>query len=272
MYQAEIRGKLSSTNEEKEDILTSNVFSFLKYSTRGLFLIRFLQLLQIQVTNQEVNNAEFEFWPQYDDHTEPDVIITVGSYYLLFEAKYLSDFGEETERLEGQIKRELKQGLLDAENKAKQFFYIPITANYIRPASILEEAPKQYHRYIKWINWQKVAWLINSIITDNQIRLNSGEKQFAFDLYQLLIKKKLGTYGGIFSFNQGLITLRLPIIFYTAVELITSNRYFDFSDQFILPQVKIQNNRRVFYKKKRFTDHKNSKLLEPNSIIFYKGD
>jgi hypothetical protein len=38
MYIAELKGKLSLTDERKEDILTSNVFSFFKYSTRKVFL------------------------------------------------------------------------------------------------------------------------------------------------------------------------------------------------------------------------------------------
>ena len=39
MYLAEIHGKLSMENENKEDILTSNVFSFFKYANRGNILI-----------------------------------------------------------------------------------------------------------------------------------------------------------------------------------------------------------------------------------------
>jgi len=38
MYLAEICGKLSSKVEGIEDILTSNVFSFFKYSKRTIFL------------------------------------------------------------------------------------------------------------------------------------------------------------------------------------------------------------------------------------------
>ncbi len=117
MYQAELKGKLSGTNEEKEDILTSNVFSFFKYSNRKIFLYQFLKNLGLQITPEDAINAEFEFWPQYDDHTEPDVVIVVGKYYLLFEAKFLSGFGEETKDLESQIKRELKQGSLEAANQ-----------------------------------------------------------------------------------------------------------------------------------------------------------
>jgi hypothetical protein len=38
MYQAELKGKLPEETEKMEDILTSNVFSFFKYSNRIIFL------------------------------------------------------------------------------------------------------------------------------------------------------------------------------------------------------------------------------------------
>jgi hypothetical protein len=271
MYQAELRGKFSGNNEEKEDILTSNVFSFFKYSNRELFLSHFLQLLQIQVTSEEANKAEFEFWPQYDDHTEPDVIIKVGSFYLLFEAKFSSGFGKESEILESQIKRELKQGLLEAANQNKEFFYIPITANYVRPKSILAEAPKKYHKYCKWINWQKVAQLINSILIDKSVRLNPGEEAFANDLYQLLIKKKLGTYNGISAINQELITFRSTTIFFAAAELVSPNRHFDFSEYLTPPETRIQKTRGIFFAKIQFFDIPITGISELNTHIFYKG-
>ena len=37
MYLAELHGKLSSKVQKMEDVLTSNVFSFLKYSEREVF-------------------------------------------------------------------------------------------------------------------------------------------------------------------------------------------------------------------------------------------
>jgi len=45
MYLAELHGKLSQRIERMEDILTSNVFSFFKYSTREIFLKGYLNEL-----------------------------------------------------------------------------------------------------------------------------------------------------------------------------------------------------------------------------------
>lgn len=104
MYLAELHGKLSSkfdgknnslhSIERMEDILTSNVFSFFKYSSRDIFLKEYLNSLEFQVSEKEAKEAEFRFWPNYEDGTEPDLVIIVGKYYILFEAKYYSGFGK----------------------------------------------------------------------------------------------------------------------------------------------------------------------------------
>ena len=98
MYLAELHGKLPSRIERMEDILTSNVFSFFKYSTRHTFLKGYLEQLGFTISDQEAEYAEFIFWPRFEENTEPDLVIIVGNYYLVFEAKYHSGFGEETEK------------------------------------------------------------------------------------------------------------------------------------------------------------------------------
>ncbi len=71
MYLAEIQGKLSQRNENKEDILTSNVFSFFKYADRTIFLYHLItKSLGIDITKKDAQCAEFHFWPRYDDNTD----------------------------------------------------------------------------------------------------------------------------------------------------------------------------------------------------------
>jgi len=60
MYQAELKGKLSSSTERMEDILTSNVFSFFKHSNRKIYLKELLNKLNIQTSGKELEEAEFE--------------------------------------------------------------------------------------------------------------------------------------------------------------------------------------------------------------------
>ena len=130
MYLAELHGKLSSRVERMEDILTSNVFSFFKYSKRDIFLKGYLNTLGFNVSEKEANEAEFLFWPRYEENTEPDLVIIVGKYYFLIEAKYFSDFGGETEKTKSQLLREIEAGQLDANNYRKKFIFIAITADY----------------------------------------------------------------------------------------------------------------------------------------------
>lgn len=107
MYIAELRGKLYRDQENKEDLLTSNVFSFLKYAPRDIFLYEYLNYLSVPVTKKDACDAKFLFWPTYDDYTEPDVVIIVVEYYLLFEVKLYSGFREETDITADQLSREL---------------------------------------------------------------------------------------------------------------------------------------------------------------------
>ena len=50
------------------------------------------------------------FWPILSKNTEPDLVIIVGDWYLLIEAKFNSDFGEETLTRASQLDRELDEG------------------------------------------------------------------------------------------------------------------------------------------------------------------
>ena len=139
MIIAELYGKIPSKLEDKEDILTSNVFSFFKYSDRN-FLKEYLCQIGIEVSENDALEAEFLFWQRYDDGTEPDLIVICGKYYLLFEAKFKSDFSPKTSTIESQIDREIKMGKLAAKNENKEFVYVAITAEYYKDK-------KKYSKY-----------------------------------------------------------------------------------------------------------------------------
>lgn len=61
MYLAELYGKFSPREERMEDILTSNVFSFFKYSSRNIFLKSYLDSLGVDVSAKKARDAEFLF-------------------------------------------------------------------------------------------------------------------------------------------------------------------------------------------------------------------
>jgi len=190
MYQAELHGKLSQRIERMEDILSSNVFSFFKYSTREIFLKGYLKKLGFDVSDQEANEAEFIFWPRFEENTEPDLVIIVGNYYFLIEAKYFSDFGGGTDKTKAQLIREIEGGRLEAKNYGKHFVLIAITADSYYKDYKFEVIPSDFIPYFKWTNWQKVSWFLTKILESDK-KITNQERDFALDLYNLLDKKNL---------------------------------------------------------------------------------
>ena len=166
MYQAELKGKLPSTIGRQEDILTSNVFSFFKYSDRRLYLKSLLDFLHVPAAPDDLQEAEFVFWPNYDDGTQPDLVIIVGRYYLLFEAKYFSGVGEEGESKAGQLIREIRTGRLEAKNVDKDFRLILVTNDTLPPHEILSAIPDEDRISVDWMKWQHMKGPAASQITD----------------------------------------------------------------------------------------------------------
>ena len=132
MYIAEIQGKFTPSEERKEDILTSDVFSFFKYTKREVFLYQLLKYLQLDIVKSDMVKAEFIFWPSFEDGTQPDLIILVGKYYLLIEAKFSSGFSKSTDSIKHQLIREIEGGKLEAQNLNREFQIVAVTAHYTK--------------------------------------------------------------------------------------------------------------------------------------------
>jgi hypothetical protein len=197
MYVAELKGKLSTALERSEDILTSNVFSFFKYAARTVYLQKLLSQLDITPTHQELEQAEFIFWPTFDDGTEPDLVIRVGRYYVLFEAKYLSGFGEESDCHAAQLVREFEGGLAVATADKREFLLVAITAHSTRPTEEFAGLPANVQSVLKWINWQAVARILLEELEPPEADI--PDRRLAQDLYHLLDRRKLR---GFLSFNR----------------------------------------------------------------------
>ena len=206
MIIAELNGKIPSKLNDKEDILTSNVFSFFKYSDRQLFK-DYLSVLGIEVSLNESENAEFIFWPSYEDGTEPDLVVICGKYYLLFEAKLYSDFSPKTATTESQIEREIKMGKMSAENLNKAFIYIAITAEYYKDRSKYQKYEKRGFLFV-WTNWQFISSFIEKKLEYEDMKQN---RNFASDLYLLLVKKNLRAFQSFeqlnynYKYNRGFV-------------------------------------------------------------------
>lgn len=198
MYLAELHGKLHPRIERMEDILTSNVFSFFKYSTREIFLKGYLNKLGFNISNQEANEAEFIFWPRFEENTEPDLVLIVRDYYLLIEAKYFSGFAEESKKTKAQLLREIKGGKIEARNYGKDFRLIAITADHYYKENKFKIIPSDFIPHFKWTNWQSVSSFLYNILESSR-DIKKQERDFALDLYNLLDKKHLRDFQGLNS-------------------------------------------------------------------------
>jgi hypothetical protein len=197
MYQAELNGKLPQSVRDREDILTSNVFSFFKYADRRAYLSEFLELAQIELTPAELPSVTFTFWPCYEDGTEPDVIVQTPRHYLLVEAKYFSGVAEEEGIPAGQLVRECKTGLLEAENLSKEFKLLLITNDSTRPSRLLKTIPEKLQPCAIWTNWQSVARIL--VLELQKKGVSPPDYEFARDLLELLDYKHLR---GFISFER----------------------------------------------------------------------
>jgi hypothetical protein len=267
LISAELQGKISSKLKKMEDLLTSNVFSFFKYSDRSL-LKGYLHKLGLSVSSAEANTAIFEFWPRYVDNTEPDLVIVCGRYYILFEAKLYSDFSPETLTLASQIDREVKMGKAEAESRNREFVYIAITAEYFLNKKKYSKFINQ--KYFHWTNWSAVTkYLFEIIETNTRYKSNL----YVEDLYALLVKKRLRSFVGLNDiYRSG--NVNVPnVLFYDSNTSVYKGEYsgyhkilashppietykkffnrkiFDFSED-----LKLTNEKKVFYEK---TSHHN---------------
>lgn len=275
MYLAEIHGKLSRDNENKEDILTSNVFSFFKYANRKLFLFEFIKLLGLNVSESDAANAEFEFWPTFEDNTEPDLVLLIGKYYLLFEAKYHSGFGKETQSQKHQVVREIEGGQYAAQNLEKEFKIIAVTAHYSDKTEIKKEIPAAYLDHLLWTNWQSIALLIYQQLEKNP-GLPEESRLFAADLYKLLVRKKLRNYEGVkvFSLFRRILQAQPENIFFEASTASYRGAFIGFTST--LPSLPFLPPAPILF----FGDHQKGffntlrsaeKSIKPVETVFFSG-
>ena len=214
MYLAELHGKLTPRIEKMEDILTSNVFSFFKYSNRGIFLYRYLSELGFAVSEQDAEKAKFIFWPRFEKNTEPDLAIVVGPLYIVIEAKYYSGFSEGTLKTRAQLLREIDEGILESNNYGKQFRLLAITADHYYKEEKFRIIPENILPSFKWTYWQLIASLIDQTLSV-RVDIPDHEKLFAADLYHLLEKKSLRGFSGISALPHARHTYRIldPVFF-----------------------------------------------------------
>jgi len=189
VFRAEIQGKLPTEVARAEDLLTSNVIGFFDYGDRSRYLLAWLNdVLHLAVGPAEAKAARITYWPRYDDGTEPDVVIEVGRYYVLIEAKLDSWFGiDPSDPALDQLSRELRQGQAAADEGGLDFRLVTLTreswGNPERYPTLRDEPC-----WI-WTNWQSVTRLLARLDGAHPDRMCS-------DLVTLLRRKGLDGFNG----------------------------------------------------------------------------
>jgi len=146
MIMAELRGKAAKVLQS-EDVLTSNVFGTLKNIDRRLGLKGFLQLLDIDLDDEELEKAEFSFWEKFEDCTEPDLIIRTPSHFILIEAKYAAVLVLE------QLECEFRGGKGLARREKRDFHLVAVTAHFAMPdllSNFRGSLSKEDRSRVKW--------------------------------------------------------------------------------------------------------------------------
>jgi len=193
MIDALLHGKLTSRQENMEDILTSNVFGMLQYVTPGRGLFRFLALARTPETHEkhsyplqnligESYAVEYRFWPTWQER-EPDVELRIKSsdadlYLIGIEAKYRS--GKSSEAEADDVEQETREEILrectdqltfewnelvhEAESWNSKPVLIYLTADFGCPIEQIRASLKEHKRKrpnlpaptIYWLSWREL--------------------------------------------------------------------------------------------------------------------
>lgn len=189
---AEIKGKLrhdsSIPAERLEDSLTSAVFGALRYLPRTVLGSVLDQAIGKKFSTKGLADANFRFWPQFPQGTEPDVIIEVDRTMIVIEAKYESGFSA------NQLAREWLHGSQVARaNKLGGPWLLAVTPHPMAPSAI-EEALSELNKEnlggfkpngqdsIKWLPWRRIA----SVIREFGSSAMPHEKALVDDVLELM--------------------------------------------------------------------------------------
>ena len=270
MYIAELKNKLSSKLEKKEDILTSNVFSFFKYSRRTIFLKSLMNKLDLEISDNDLKEAQFIFWPYFENNTEPDLVLIAGDYYILFEAKLYSDFSQETPTTKAQLIREIEGGLNEARSMGKRFVLVALTADYYYKKYKFKDINNISKDFkFEWINWQSISELLLNLLEKYGEKL--PDYLFAKDLYDLLERKKLRSYRSVSNLLDKELDNLSENIFFPISESTLLKDFSGFKVALLnLPKINKVSNK-IFYSKKFFTSFNISNLIAANNFgnIFF---
>lgn len=206
MFIAQLKNKFTRSEEDMEDLLTSNVFGIWRYLPPQLGLEQFLGTARRQdgtvlMDLGEITEIKLDFWPWYKRTDtmrggQPDILIEVANstsqkYLFLIESKFLSDKSDVDPTPypslpSDQLAREM-QILRDVANSAhiENYALIYLTAHTCFPKQDIQEAICDLfvttgegsvdHFY--WTSWRELP----AILTDGQLLLEAHNLALGYE-------------------------------------------------------------------------------------------
>ncbi|WP_409271464.1 hypothetical protein V1499_18410 [Neobacillus sp. SCS-31] len=234
MLKAFVHGKVPSELENREDILTSNVFGTLNYLSNGSLICSLLrnslnvnnQTLHIEGENPQVR---MWFWPRLE-RSEPDLLLSLKtdsqSYLFLIEVKYFSGkSGEDPAELEAennlnqkfydQLAREywdLHSGSLyekiGTEYKTAKKVLIYLTLNHVFPKQDIENSLRTIRREKAEFRNPELYWL-SWLTFHNELSVwspsSEGDSKIKEDLLRYLERKGIKSFRGFQLVGENLL-------------------------------------------------------------------
>lgn len=190
MFVAQIHHKLTRQEEDKEDLLTSNVFGLWRYLRPPVGLTQFLNTAkgingEYFYIPSEIEINELQFWPSMQEANakgaEADVLMQLSSsnqrkWLILIESKYLSgksSLADDTiEQPNDQLAREMHNLRIMASRKGiSEYAVIYVTADTLIPSTDILEAVEELtsktgkgdQERFYWTTWRHIPDIISSI-------------------------------------------------------------------------------------------------------------
>lgn len=240
MLQALLAGKLSSSQENMEDVLTSSVFGSFQYLPHNEALAPFLRTARgidpgdKPFNELSIRSAGYTFWPDWSEpgytNCEPDLVLSVtderGSKLLIsVEVKYRSGkSGYEIEDIDAptdQLAKEWDHVVLRARQVGARPFLVYVTTDTVIPKVDIEQAKTEYERKCgklgrfesfrcSWISWRSLyrALLGSQEELAVDLRRLAEKLRFAeFDGFSEIGPASVQTWTYIRSYNWGAILI-----------------------------------------------------------------
>jgi len=221
---AELHGKLSphrpnGCNDRMEDLLTSDVFSTMKYAGWQCGFLDWLKS-SIDPIDKNLSASSFisedysikkicyHFWPKLINGREPDLLLEIACKdgeidLIMIEAKYLSGpsdcelRSDEEALITGNQIADQINGFPDVwkQKSVRSKIHIYLTSHFICPKDVyLEALPHIKKKNVKyyWLNWQS----LEPFMVSTRFMPDEGKKYMLTDLCQLLKRKKLINFAG----------------------------------------------------------------------------